>query len=288
MNFKEVDSMKLNPTRAIGLHVRLQKGLFDVVDFVQQLQLSVVQSFLLDESGKYVSCSSSVMKKFISHKRDIGFDYFVHAAYWSSLTNVKSKEFLSLCKESEIALNLESNGIVVHVGATKAGLSKQEQAQYVAEGINELFHRVAGIDVLLENGPHAGRNFGGDFTDFALLNGMIEQKQRVRYCVDTAHAFVYGYSMDNPYELQKFFKLLTDIFPQDSIALLHLNDTQHGCASQIDKHGIPGQGVLGATVLQECMKFELLKNVPIVLELPGACDEQQTRSVLKVVQGWDI
>lgn len=279
--------MDFKAKRAIGLHVRLQKGLLDVVNAVQQQQLPVVQSFLLDESGKYISCSSSAIKKFTSRKREIGFEYFVHAAYWSSLTNVKSKEFLSLCKESEIALNLESNGIVVHVGATKAGLSKQEQAQYVAEGINELLYRVEDIDILLENGPHAGRNFGGDFTDFALLKDLVEQKERVRYCVDTAHAFVYGYNMSNPYELQNLFKLLSETFPQDSIALLHLNDTQHGCASQIDKHGVPGQGVLGAAVLQECMKFELLCNVPIVLELPGTCDDEQAVSVLKTVIAWD-
>jgi len=279
--------MDFKDTRAIGLHVRLQNGLLDVVTAVQQQQLQVAQSFLLDERGKYVSCSSSVTKKFITQKRDLGFKYFVHAAYWSSLTNVKSKEFLSLSKETDIALNLESDGIVVHVGATKAGLSKQEQAQYVAEGINELFHRVETIDVLLENGPHAGRNFGGDLTDFALLENLIEQKHRVRYCIDTAHAFVYGYNMSNPYELKNFFTLLQTIFTDQSIALLHLNDTQHGCASQIDKHGIPGQGVLGATVLQECMNFDLLASIPIILELPGTCDDQQAVSVLKIVQSWD-
>lgn len=279
--------MNFNNTRAVGLHVRLQKGLLDVVAAVQNQQLPIVQSFLLDETGKYVSYSSSVIKKFTAQKRDIGFKYFVHAAYWSSLTNVKGKEFLSLCKESDIALNLESDGIVVHVGATKARLTKQEQAQYVAEGINELFHRVEKIDVLLENAPHAGRNFGGDFTDFALLDGLIEQKQRVRYCIDTAHAFVYGYNMSNPYELQNFFRLLQETFSRESIALLHLNDTQHGCASQIDKHGVPGQGVLGATILQECMKFEMLRNVPIILELPGTCTDLEAISVLKTVQAWD-
>lgn len=279
--------MDFKGARAIGLHVRLEHSLLDVIQAVQHQSLSVVQSFLLNEQGKYLSSSSAIIKKFVAQKQRIGFKYFVHAAYWSSLTNVKGKEFVSLCKESDIARDLESDGIVVHVGATKAKLGKDEQAKYVAEGLNELFYRFEGINVLLENSPHAGRNFGGDFTDFALLNPLVEQKERIFYCIDTAHAFVYGYNMSDPQELQNFFALLGQTFTKQSIALLHLNDTQYGCSSQIDKHGVPGQGVLGAKILQECMQLDLLKHVPIVLELPGTCDEVETISALRLVQSWD-
>lgn len=275
-------------TRAIGLHVRLQNGLSDVVQAVQYYNIPVVQSFLMNESSKYVSCSAAVRKEFIRLKEHIGFLYFVHAAYWSSLTNVKSKEFLSLCKESDKALDLHSEGIVVHVGATRAGLSKMDQAQYVAQGLNELLHKVPTIPIILENGPHAGRNFGGDFTDFMLLRDMVDQRSRVQFCIDTAHAYVYGYNMVDELDRHKFFQLLNDVFENETIALLHLNDTAHDCASQIDKHGIPGAGFLGATVLRECMQFPLLKKVPIVLELPSSCDLLQTKATLNLVTSWDI
>jgi len=274
--------------RAVGLHVRLQNGLSDVIQAVEHFNIPVVQSFLMDESSKYVSCSASVRKEFIRLKERIGFSYFVHAAYWSSLTNVKSKEFLSLCKESDKALDLSSEGIVVHVGATRARLSKMDQAQYVAQGLNELLLRVPTIPIILENGPHAGRNFGGDFTDFMLLRDLVEQRSRVQYCIDTAHAYVYGYNMVDSVDRKNFFQLLQDVFDNETIALLHLNDTAHDCASQIDKHGIPGEGFLGATVLQECMQYPLLQDVPIVLELPSRCDDAQTKSVLSLVSSWDI
>jgi len=100
-------------------------------------------------------------------------------------------------------LNLESQGVVIHVGATKTKLDKQDQAKYVAEGINTLLLKVPDINIFLENSPHAGRNFGGDITDFAFLNSLIEQKERVKFCIDTAHAFVYGYNLISEYDRLK-------------------------------------------------------------------------------------
>jgi deoxyribonuclease IV len=276
-----------NYKRPVGLHVRLEKGFLDIVQAIEKFKVPIIQSFLLNEDGKYVSCSSKIQQEFIHAKKEYGFRYFVHAAYWSSLTNVKSNEFLSLVKETGIAADLTSDGIVIHVGATQAGISKQDQAQYVAQGLNELLLQIPEIPVLLENGPHGGRNFGGDFTDFMLLHNLVEQKHRVQYCVDTAHAYVYGYNLKNPVDLKKFFQLLQEVFKDQTVALLHLNDTEHECASQIDKHGVLGEGLLGSTVLKECMQYPLLKEVPIVLELPNSCDDLKISSILKIVHSFD-
>jgi apurinic endonuclease APN1 len=279
--------MESSTARPVGLHVRLQSKLFDVITVAQDMKLSVAQSFLINEQGSYVSYSSRAIKEFVQAKKDLNFLYFVHAAYWSSLTDVKSKEFLSLCKETEIALNLESKGIVIHVGATKTKLGKLDQAKYVAEGINSLFQQVPDIDILLENSPHAGRNFGGDITDFGYLTGMIEQSHRVKYCIDTAHAFVYGYNLVNEQEQKQFLLLIEETFPKDSIALLHLNDILHDCGSRIDKHGIPGTGQLREKVLKKIMNNTLFSNVPIILELPGTCSLDESLTVVQQVNSWE-
>jgi deoxyribonuclease-4 len=279
--------MESSTQRNIGLHLRLQNKLFDVITAAQKMNLSIAQSFLIDEQGKYVSYSFRVIKDFVHAKKDLNLLYFVHAAYWSSLTDVKSKEFLSLCKEAEIALNLESQGLVVHVGATRTKLGKFDQAKYVAEGINILFQEVPDIEILLENSPHAGRNFGGDITDFAYLKGMVEQSHRVKFCIDTAHAFVYGYNLVNQFEQEQFLSLVEEAFPKNSIALLHLNDTEHDCASKIDKHGIPGEGYLKEKALKKIMNHHLFKDKPIVLELPGTCTQEESFYALERVMSWE-
>lgn len=277
-----------NNQRSIGLHVRLQDGLRDIVEAVEQYKIVVAQSFLLNENGRYISLGTRAISQFLKQKESLQFDYFVHAAYWSSLTDMNSKEFLSLVKESEIAVDLQSKGIVVHVGATRGNLTKSDQAKYVAQGINELLHRVPDATLLLENAPHAGRNFGGDLLDFVLLYEMLEQAEKVQYCIDTAHAFVYGYNLADQAYKDSFFETLDTYFKDKNISLLHLNDTQHGCASQIDKHEVPGKGEIGSTVLKACMQQTILHDVPIVLELPGYCEPDEIHATLARVRSWDI
>lgn len=274
--------------RLIGLHVRLEQGLMDIIDVVEQLNLPVVQSFFLNEKGVYVQLSSEILHQFITQKRKLNFEYFVHAAYWSSLVKINSKEFISLRKEAEIARDLLSNGIVVHIGATRAQLSKKEQANYVAECVNELLSNVSDIPLLLENGPHAGRNFGGDILDFGLLFEQIEHKDRVQFCLDTAHAFVFGYDLSNPMHLQDFFKLINDAIGKKHVALLHLNDAPEACGSYIDKHGIPGDGLMGKQVLKQIMNHELCKDAPIILELPASCSSSQDLEILQRVRSWEF
>ena len=273
--------------RSIGLHVRLQQGLLDVVSTVERLKLSVVQSFLLDETGEYVALTPEIVHEFAKLKEKLSFNYFVHAAYWSSLIKLNSKEFINLCKETDIARDLSSDGIVIHIGATRDHISKKDQALYVIESINELLHRVADIPLILENSPHAGRNFGGDITDFGLLLEHVEQKDRIQFCFDTTHAFVFGYDLTNPMHLQDFFKLISEIVGKQHIALLHLNDTSQACGSYIDKHEIPGDGLLGERILKQVMQHELFADAPIILELPGSCQLKDDAQILQRVRSWD-
>ncbi len=274
--------------RLLGLHVRLQKDLMEILNAVQKLSLTAVQSFLINEDGKYIKLSSDVIHEFVHLKKKLNVSYFVHAAYWSSLVNVKSKEFITLCEESQFASDLQSDGIVIHVGATRAKLDKKDQAKYVAECVNTLISKISKLPLILENAPHAGRNFGGDLTDFALLYEHIEHKDRVQFCLDTAHAFVYGYDLKNQMVLDDFFKLIADVIGMQNIALLHLNDTPEICGSFIDKHAVPGEGLLHQKVLEQIMNHELFVQVPIILELPGSCSAENESKILHTIQQWNI
>jgi deoxyribonuclease IV len=273
--------------RLLGLHVRLKQDLLEIFSTVNHLNLTAVQSFLINEAGSYVNLSSDLVHEFVSKKKKSGVSYFVHAAYWSSLVNIKSKEFMTLCEEAQFASDLHSDGIVIHIGATRAKLDKKEQVQYVAECVNELIHQVPNLPLILENAPHAGRNFGGDIADFGLLYEHIDHKNRVKFCLDTAHAFVYGYDLTNQAALQDFFLLISDMIGKNNIALLHLNDAPEPCGSYIDKHGVPGDGLLREHVLRQVMQNNLFVDVPIILELPGTCAPGDDAKSLHKVASWD-
>lgn len=273
--------------RLLGLHVRLKQDLLEVMNAVQRLNLTAVQSFLINEDGKYVKLSPDIVHEFVNLKKKLACAYFVHAAYWSSLVNVKSKEFITLCEETQFASDLHSDGIVIHVGATRAKLDKKDQVKYVAECVNTLISKVSDIPLILENAPHAGRNFGGDITDFGLLYEHIDHKNRVKFCLDSAHAFVYGYDLKNQMQLDDFLKLIADMIGKNNIALLHLNDAPEPCGSYIDKHAVPGEGLLREHVLKQIMKNDLFIQTPIILELPSSCADEDEHKILNTMKHWD-
>ena len=272
--------------RSIGIHIRLHNGLLDILPVIEQLQINVAQSFLMTESNKYISLSDKVIDEFVRAKQKQPFLYYVHAAYWSGLTDSSSKMFVSLAKETEIAQRLQSDGIVIHSGTTRSSSSlKRDHLLRVVDSINQLNHAYPNIRLLLENTPHAGKSFGGNLEDFSMIMERVEKKALVGFCVDTAHAFVYGYDIFHEKGRTEFIKLVKEALGSEHITLLHLNDSQDRCGSYIDKHEVPGDGLIGHQALAAVMNDSLFKNVPIILELPGSCTKKD-EEVLKLVRSW--
>ncbi|MBI2352704.1 deoxyribonuclease IV [Candidatus Dependentiae bacterium] len=269
--------------RPIGIHVRLYHGLSDIIQVVEQLQMKVVQSFLMNEALAYIAFDHSSIQAFLQAKKRYGFSYFVHAAYWSGLTDISSKMFVSLEQEVAMANRLQADGIVVHCGPKK-GRSNVEQAKYVAESINAL-HALYTIKVLLENTPHAGKSFGGDLQDLSLVVQYVEKKELLGFCIDTAHAFVYGYDLFHEKGRSQFLAQLRDYITDKYLALLHLNDAQHHCGSYIDKHQIPGQGLIGHKALANIMNDSLLYQTPVILELPSL-PLRSEQEMIALVSSW--
>lgn len=272
--------------RPIGIHLRLHQGLLDVIPAVEQLKIGVVQSFLLTESNSYASITPKIVREFVQAKKKHDFLYFVHAAYWSGLTDSTSRMFVSLQKEVEIAQKLQSDGIVIHCGAIKAGVtSKKDRLQYVVESINVLHYAYPHMTLLLENTPHAGRSYGGNLEDFALILEHVEKKDKVGFCIDTTHAFVYGYDLFHEKGRGEFLNLVHELLGSENVKLLHLNDSKDRCGSFIDKHEVPGDGMIGRKALTDIMNSQVFIDVPIVMELPGNCTKKE-EEVIRLVTSW--
>lgn len=267
-------------TRAIGTHVRIHEDLYDVIEVAEKFSLLAIQSFLITESNEYVAVSNQMIDDFVKAKKELGFLYYVHAAYWSGLTDSKSKMFHSLKKEVEFAQDLHAEGIVIHPGATKGRLSDKDKVRYVADSVNLMHQEHQGVQLLLENGPHAGRTFGGNLEHFAMLIEHVEKKDLLGFCIDTAHAFVYGYDIAKEQHCEDFLRMLEDIIGKQYIKLLHFNDSKDRCGSYIDKHEEPGYGLIGKKALQQFMNHKLFKDVPLIME----CSKESRHPIEEVVQ----
>jgi len=186
-----------------------------------------------------------------------------------------------LHKELTRAKVLGFSHLVLHPGATGTGATKEEALETVIRRINTLMKQENDIMLLLENSAHAKRNLGGDLHDLYYIRSRLDKPEKVGFCLDTAHAHVFGYDLIDDFQswIEQVERLL------GSIELLHLNDTKELPGSCQDRHALLGNGLLGDTCLKRHVDHPFFKDIPIVLELP-IVSEKEELEVLDRVKSW--
>jgi len=263
-----------------GLHIRLHDSLFDAVDKVHRLDQKIFQTVLMLQSRKFLNMSDDDMQKFVEFRTTYCDELFVHGAYWSNITNIGGRGFYSLQKEIELAEKLAFTHIVIHPGSFETKMTQEERIEYIARAVDILVTGSSKIIILLENSPHKDKSFTSDIEEFGQLFKKIKNTDRVKMCVDTAHAYVAGYDIATPKKVEEFVKLLVDSVGQKNIGLLHCNDTKKKCGSFLDEHAVPGYGNIGVASLYHFVHHPLLAKIPVIFELP-AIDESLEHEILQ-------
>jgi len=173
-----------------------------------------------------------------------------------------------LQKEIVLAEKLEFSHIVIHPGSFTKDMKLQQRVQYVVQAVKILLANSSRIIILLENSPHKDKSFSSNIEEFGELFRQLAGCDRVKMCLDTAHAYVAGYDISIPKKVDEFVKLLVDRIGQNNIGLLHCNDTKKKCGSYLDEHAIPGYGNIGMEALYSFVHHPLLAHVPVIFEMP--------------------
>ena len=213
-------------------------------------------------------------------------ELYLHASYWVNLSGKRNSGWRTFKKELELAQKLGFTHIVIHPGSSTGCKTKQEGIECLANALNKALERYHDITIVLENIAHAKMSIGGDLQDFKKMMKLIKEPDRIAFCLDTAHAYSYGYDIVKEKELEKFVKEVDDCIGAKRVVVLHLNDAEKKCGSRIDKHAIPGKGLIGEKSLKAFMNHPKLKHASIILELPILSDEQEVE-ILKMVRSWN-
>jgi deoxyribonuclease IV len=274
--------------RTVTLHLRLINSFFDdVVEKALRLQLASFQCFFVSKATEYrLMLSPAEIRKFLRLRREHFGNLYVHASYWVNLASAENSCLHTLQHELTVAKRLEFTHVVLHPGSTDAGaVSRHDGIDIVAKNLNEILKDEQDITILLENTAHGNFSIGGDLTDFALLLEKIDQPEKIAFCLDTAHAYSFGYDLTRDVAQENFLLLAQRTLTQEKIALIHLNDTTELCGSKVDKHVAPGKGAIGGVALRTFALNPLVVNVPIVMELPILSEEEELL-VLNEVRDW--
>ncbi len=115
----------------------------------------------------------------------------------------------------------------------------------------------------------------------------VDNPKRLYFCVDTAHAYSFGYELTSPEKMDAFIGELHTTISLEKIELIHLNDTSSNLGSNQDRHALPGEGKIGEEMLKRFVLDPRLIKIPIIIEPPLIAFEQQQQLLARIHSWYD-
>jgi deoxyribonuclease-4 len=200
--------------------------------------------------------------------------HFVHAKYLLNVSSpdpeLRDKSVADLCEELAIARQLRAAGVIMHLGSVGAEGEIAEGIRRVARAVDVACEQVPdGPPIILENSAGQGNIVGAEFAQLAAIIDASECPERIRCCVDTAHAFGAGVPLHTAQGLEETLALINATFGMDRLALLHVNDSKVPFASGRDRHWHIGRGEIGREGMGRIVNHPRLVHLPFIMETPG-------------------
>ena len=274
--------------RRIGLHLRLDTTLVDVIQRALRFNVDFFQCFLtLKTAGRVVPLNSSDIKEFIVLRRQYFKEVYLHVSYWVNPSTINYNPHRLLKRELSLAKKLEFTHVIFHPGSAKGARNVQEGIDALAKMLNKLMKKEPSFVFVLENVAQKLPSIGGDINHFRLLLKKLDYADRIRFCIDTAHAFSFGYNIIDDDGQDEFIALLDEYIGLEKICLIHLNDNEEGLGSNVDRHAKLGEGKIGLEPLKRFIMHPKLKHIPVISE-PPIMSEQELEAELKKMVDWHI
>ena len=230
------------------------------------------------------------IEKFNSERKNSGIEkVFFHGIYLVNLANPDKQKFhlskVSLKNYLDLADAVNADSVVFHVGSFKDQEDHEEGYARIAKGINWIFeHSENNKPLALEVAAGAGKVVGSKFEDLARIYEKIENKDRLIFCLDTAHLYSSGYDLVN--KLDEVVEEMDKVLGLENIHTVHFNDSKVDFDSKRDRHENLGEGRIGEKAMKAFLNHPKLKKMAFVLETPGMKDADTAKEEIGKLKGW--
>lgn len=133
----------------------------------------------------------------------------------------------------------------------------------------DLFTGKQPLRLLLETTAGQGSTVGASFKELAYIVKRVEHEIPIGVCIDTCHIFAAGYDIRTKEALDKTLEEFDSIIGLTHLYAFHLNDSQKGLGSRVDRHADLGKGMIGIDCFKAIMQDARLSHLPKYLETPG-------------------
>lgn len=278
-----------------GAHVNIKGGVSNCILNSMDIGGNAIALFL-KSPRKWVSpmmADSEVVqfKKYCEeYKVDPSKDILPHGSYLLNLANPdeekETKAFDALIDDLTRCEKLGIHLYNLHPGSS-VGSDRKEGLARLAKNVNRAIAQTQFVKIVLENMAGQGNVIGCDLKDLAEVIGMVEDKSRVRVCIDTCHTFAAGYDLRDEVSYEKFWKEFSDVIGYEYLGGIHLNDSEAPLGANRDLHQKLGLGFLGLETFRLVANDKRLEGLPIILETPTDKDDVERGDEIKLLE-WMI
>lgn len=281
---------KKQPEVLIGAHVFVEGGVDSAITKAEEFGFTAIQIFTRN-NNRWASkplkekeidafkekLAASNVKVVVSHD-----SYLINlcAVVPENLEKSRTafKDELDRCEQLGIPyLNF-------HPGS-HGGAGEDEGIKLIAESLNLLHQQTKGYKVksMLETTAGQGNALGYKFEQLAKIIELVDEKERMCVCIDTAHIYAAGYNIKDAKAYKKVMKEFDDIIGLDRLKTIHMNDSKKALGSRVDRHDHIGKGEIGLEGFTNIMNDKKLKDVALILETPKGKEQLEDLENVKTL-----
>jgi DNA-3-methyladenine glycosylase len=248
----------------LGAHLSIKNSLVNALLDGKKISASTIQIFSSPpRNWSPPDISRQEIKEFKKLKEKFKIDpVFIHSKYLVNLgsRNLKTglKSVNSLTEDMMLAKKINARGVIFH--------PRIHNYPALLKNIKLVLKKSpAAVQLILENSSQMS------ILKIAQILKDIKS-QRLKFCLDLAHAWQYGYNLNDNRKLTGFFKLLKTKIRSRNLVAIHANDSKTGLGSKHDRHENIGEGKISSTAFFVFLNHPLTSNLPFILETPGFKD----------------
>ncbi|MHB2029051.1 MAG: deoxyribonuclease IV [Acidimicrobiales bacterium] len=222
---------------------------------------------------------------------------FCHATYLINLATsdpeLYEKSRTCLTHNLSVARGMGASGLVLHVGSHK-GAGFDEVIGQIAVALqcalDEADHAPEGVKdcpILIENAAGAGGTVGRSLEEIEFLIDACQGDDRLGLCIDTQHLWASGVDYSSVSGTNELVANVERTVGLERLRCLHLNDSKIELGGNRDRHANIDEGTIGTKGLAPLVGHRAIRELPLLLEVPGDGDGPRAKDVLaakKVVQ----
>jgi len=259
----------------LGAHISIAGGVDKAIERGASLSCTAIQVFTKNSNQwKGRPLRPEEIETFLALRKKNKISAIIaHDSYLINLAtsdpDLKEKSINALISEMERCKALEIPCIVIHPGA-HLGSGEETGIRNIANALNRVLQQTEGwgVAIALETTAGQGTSIGYRFEHLRQIKDNVQDKDRIKTCLDTCHLFAAGYDISTAEGYHKVISDFDRTVGFDSVACLHVNDSKKGLGSRVDRHEQIGKGHIGIRAFRLLMNDRRFKDIPRIIETP--------------------